>query len=107
MSNAEGVPTRKPVHPLGWTGLRRQRLEYRPGAIIFAQGDPATSVMYVQKGVARLSVVSRGGKEAIVAVLDEAAFFGEGSLAGQLQRMATATAMAACSIVTVEKAEMV
>jgi CRP-like cAMP-binding protein len=63
--------------------------------------------MYVQKGVARLSVVSRGGKEAIVAVLDEGAFFGEGSLAGQLQRMATATAMAACSIVTVEKAEMV
>ena len=107
MSKAKRGPTRKPAHAPNWTGLRTERLEYRPGAIIFAQGDPATSVMYVQKGVARLSVVSRGGKEAIVAVLDEGAFFGEGSLAGQLQRMATATAMAACSIVTVEKAEMV
>jgi CRP/FNR family cyclic AMP-dependent transcriptional regulator len=49
--------------------VRSQRFEYRPGAINFAEGDPATSVMHVQKGVARLSVVSRGGKEAIVAVL--------------------------------------
>ena len=75
--------------------------------MIFAQGDPATSVMYVEKGAVRLSVLSHAGKEAVVAVLDEDHFFGEGCLVGQSQRMATATAMAPCTIVAVEKQEMV
>jgi CRP/FNR family cyclic AMP-dependent transcriptional regulator len=74
---------------------------------IFAQGDPATSVMYVQKGVVRLSVLSRAGEERTVAVLEGGEFFGEGCLAGQLQRMVTATAMAACIVLSVNKREMI
>ena len=93
--------------PVDWTGTRAQRVEYEPEATIFAQGDPATSVMYVDQGAVRLSVLSHAGKEAVVAVLDAAHFFGEGCLAGQSQRMATATAMTACTIVVVEQQEMV
>jgi len=62
---------------------------------------------YVAQGAVRLSVLSHAGKEAVVAVLDVAHFFGEGCLTGQSQRMATATAMTACTIVVVEKQEMV
>jgi CRP/FNR family transcriptional regulator, cyclic AMP receptor protein len=93
--------------PIDWTGTRTQRLGYKPAATIFAQGDPATSVMYVEQGAVRLSVLSHAGKEAVVAVLDVAHFFGEGCLAGQSQRMATATAMTTCTIVVVDKQEMV
>jgi CRP-like cAMP-binding protein len=93
--------------PVDWNGTRTERVEYQPEATIFAQGDPATSVMYVDQGTVRLSVLSHAGKEAVVAVLDVSHFFGEGCLAGQSQRMATATAMTACTIVVVEKQEMV
>jgi CRP/FNR family cyclic AMP-dependent transcriptional regulator len=93
--------------PVDWTGTRTQRMEYKPAATIFAQGDPATSVMYVEQGNVRLSVLSHAGKEAVVAVLDAAHFFGEGCLAGQSQRMATASAMTVCTIVVVEIQEMV
>jgi CRP-like cAMP-binding protein len=98
-----------PTHPsqVDWTGTRTQRVEYPASTTIFAQGDPATSVMYVELGAVRLSVLSHAGKEAVVAVLDEAHFFGEGCLAGQSQRMATATAMTACTIVVVDRPEMV
>jgi len=100
------IPSTAP-EPVDWTGTRTQRIEYEPAATIFAQGDPATSVMYVELGNVRLSVLSHAGKEAVVAVLDVAHFFGEGCLAGQSQRMATATAMTACTVVVVDKAEMV
>ena len=96
-----------PPGPVDWTGTRAQRVEYPPATTIFAQGDPATSVMYVEQGTVRLSVLSHAGKEAVVAVLDVAHFFGEGCLAGQSQRMATATAMTASTIVVVDKPEMV
>jgi CRP/FNR family cyclic AMP-dependent transcriptional regulator len=62
--------------------------------------------MYVEHGAVRLSVLSHGGKEAVVAMLDGGHFFGEGCLAGQLRRMATATAMAPCTILAVEKGAM-
>jgi CRP-like cAMP-binding protein len=101
------APASSPPPPVDWTGTRTQRVEYQAAATIFAQGDPATSVMYVDQGAVRLSVLSHAGKEAVVAVLDLAHFFGEGCLAGQSQRMATATAMTACTIVIVEKQEMV
>jgi CRP/FNR family transcriptional regulator, cyclic AMP receptor protein len=96
-----------PAKPVDWTGTRTRRVEYPPAATIFAQGDPAESVMYVEAGAVRLSVLSHTGKEAVVAVVDLAHFFGEGCLAGQAQRMATATAMTACTIVVVERQEMV
>jgi len=87
--------------------VRLQRAEYEPATKIFAQGDAAKSVMYVEKGAVRLSVLSHGGKEAVVALLEAGYFFGEGCLAGQLHRMATATAMAAATILVVERSEMV
>jgi len=103
--NSPTAPTAP--EPVDWAGTRTQRVDYDPGAAIFAQGEPATSVMYVEQGSVRLSVLSHAGKEAVVAVLDEAHFFGEGCLAGQSQRMATATAMTGCTIVVVDKPEMV
>ena len=102
--NATAVPN--PPEPVDWTGVRSHRLEYTPGATIFAQGDAAPSVMYVEQGAVRLSVLSHAGKEAVVAMLDAAHFFGEGCLAGQSQRMATATAVTACTILAIEKEEM-
>lgn len=76
------------------------------GAAIFAQGDAAMSILYVDAGTVRLSVLSHAGKEAVVGILDAGHFFGEGCLAGQTQRMATATAMTDSVIVAIEKSEM-
>jgi len=77
---------------------------YRERQIVFSQSDPADSIFYIQGGKIKLTVVSRHGKEAVVAILGEGAFFGEGCLAGQQLRMATAVAMAECTIVRLEKA---
>jgi CRP/FNR family transcriptional regulator, cyclic AMP receptor protein len=107
MSKSKGAPTLKPIEPVDWTGVRLQRVEHEPKATIFAQGDPAPSVMYVEKGAVRLSVLSHTGREAVVALFDVGHFFGEGCLAGQSYRMATATAMTASTILAVEKREMV
>jgi CRP/FNR family transcriptional regulator, cyclic AMP receptor protein len=101
------VPAPPHPSPVDWTGTRTQRVDYAASETIFAQGDAATSVMYVEQGTVRLSVLSHTGKEAVVALLDGAHFFGEGCLAEQSQRMATAVAMTACTIVVVEKREMV
>jgi CRP/FNR family cyclic AMP-dependent transcriptional regulator len=106
MAKTKRAPTHEPAGVLDWTGARTERQEYTAEATIFAQGDPATSVLYVETGTVRLSVVSHAGKEAVVAVLDAGHFFGEGCLAGQAQRMATATAMAPTVVLTVEKQEM-
>jgi len=73
---------------------------------IFRQGDPADSVFFVLRGKVKLSVTSKQGKEAIVAVLDANDFFGEGCLAGQPLRMATATAMTGCMLARIEKTVM-
>ena len=89
-----------------WTGAKTQRVEYRAGATIFAQGDAAISVMYIEQGTVRLSVLSHAGKEAVIAVLEPFHFFGEGCLAGQPYRMATAAAIAPCTLIIVDKAEM-
>lgn len=89
-----------------WTGVKTQRLTHEPAAVIFTQGDRAENVQYIERGNVRLSVVSSGGKEAVIAVLEPRSFFGEGCLAGQPKRMATATAMGRCTILTIDKAEM-
>ena len=73
---------------------------------VYRQGDPADSVFFVLRGKVKLSVTSQQGKEAIVAVLDVLDFFGEGCLAGQPLRMATATAMTGCTLARIEKAVM-
>jgi CRP/FNR family cyclic AMP-dependent transcriptional regulator len=77
---------------------------YPKDRAIFQQGDPADALFYIQKGKVKLTVVSRRGKEAIVGILGPADFFGEGCLAGQPRRMATAAALTECSIVRIEKA---
>jgi CRP-like cAMP-binding protein len=100
-------PSSATAAAIDWAGIQAQRVEYEAGTKIFTQGDPATSVMYVAHGAVRLSVLSHAGKEAVIAVLEDNHFFGEGCLVGQPHRMATASAMARCAIVIVEKPEMV
>ena len=100
-------PSSAPATVIDWTGIPVERVEYEGGTTIFTQGDPASSVMYVAHGTVRLSVLSHAGKEAVIAVLDDDHFFGEGCLVGQPNRMATASAMAQCTIIVVEKPEMV
>jgi len=92
---------------IDWGNATIRHVGYEADTTIFAQGDPSATVMYLEKGTVRLSVVSHVGKEAVIAVLDAGHFFGEGCLAGQGRRMATASAMAPCSVVVVEKQDMV
>ena len=81
--------------------------EYRDKEAIFSQGDAADAVYYIQSGKVRLTVVSDRGKEAVVAILPEGSFFGEGCLAGRPLRMATATAVQRAVIIRVTKQAMV
>lgn len=74
---------------------------------IFLQGEAADAVFYVQEGKVKLTVISRQGKEAVVAMLGRGDFFGEACLAKQTTRLATATAMAASMIVRIEKSAMI
>src|SRR5579864_6260920 len=85
----------------------RTLVDYRKNGKVFAQGDAADSVFYIQKGKIKLTVVSQHGKEAVVAILGAGDFFGEGCLAGQSQRMASATTMSDCSITRLEKAGVI
>jgi len=88
-------------------GPARQVIRYRRGAVVFAQGDPCSDVRYVQDGAIKLSVISRIGKEAVVAMLAPGDFFGEGALAGQPVRIGTATAALASSVLIIEKEAMI
>src|ERR1700740_2107605 len=88
-------------------GVARKGMEFKRKEAIFSQGNPAKNVLYVQKGGVRLSVVNETGKEAVVAVLGPGDFFGEGCLAGQSVRMGTATAIAATTVLIIEKNEMI
>ena len=85
----------------------RSVASYRRKQVIFAQGDPADAVFYVQKGRVKLTVVSKQGKEAVVALLGAEEFFGEGCLAGQPLRMSTATATEDATILRLRKKAMV
>jgi CRP/FNR family cyclic AMP-dependent transcriptional regulator len=87
-------------------GVSRKIVEFQIKATIFAQGDSAKTVMYVQKGSVKLSVVNAIGKEAVVAVLGPGDFFGEGCLTGQPIRIATATAVAPSTLLVIEKDQM-
>jgi CRP-like cAMP-binding protein len=88
-------------------GIARRVEDYAAAVRIFAQGDAADTVLYIQHGRVKLSVVSPNGKEAVVAVLGPGDFFGEGALAGQPMRLATATAMTASRILLVPKRHMI
>jgi len=88
-------------------GLAKTIIQYGRDEVIFTQGDASEHVLYVQSGGVKLSVVSKTGKEAVVAMLGPGDFFGEGCLAGQPVRMGSATAMTPSAILRVEKAQMV
>jgi CRP/FNR family transcriptional regulator, cyclic AMP receptor protein len=87
-------------------GVARKVKKLKRAEVVYAQGDAAKSVMYIQEGGVRLSVVSEGGKEAVVAMLGPGDFFGEGCLAGQSVRMGTATAITPSTVLVIEKSEM-
>jgi CRP-like cAMP-binding protein len=88
-------------------GVARRIVEYRRSQKIYSQGDPANNVLYIQKGGIKLSVVNEIGKEAVVAMLGPADFFGEGGLAGQPARMGTAIAITPTTLLAIEKQEMI
>ncbi|OFW03788.1 MAG: Crp/Fnr family transcriptional regulator [Acidobacteria bacterium RIFCSPLOWO2_02_FULL_68_18] len=113
------VPPKKQSHPpalplppfdlqafLDSAGVARTICKYERSAVIFSQGDAAADVFYIQNGSVKLSVLSRTGKEAVVAVLGQGDFFGEGCLAAQPRRMATASAMSTSTVLVIEKPQM-
>jgi CRP/FNR family cyclic AMP-dependent transcriptional regulator len=91
---------------LASTGGARTAVQYRRGVVVFAQGDRGQDVRYLQKGAIKLSVLAQSGKEAVVAMLGPGDFFGEGVLAGQSIRIATATAAAQSSVLVIAKDAM-
>jgi CRP/FNR family transcriptional regulator, cyclic AMP receptor protein len=88
-------------------GDGRSLAKYRKSQIVFSQGEIGDAVFYIQKGKVKVTVVSEQGKEAVVAILGTDEFFGEGCLAGQVQRISTVTAMTDASIVRLEKVAIV
>jgi CRP/FNR family transcriptional regulator, cyclic AMP receptor protein len=111
---ARKSPPRPPATPqsfnaqdfLDASGAARTSAEYGRGESIFAQGDLAKDVMYIQAGGVKLSVLSKNGKEAVVAMLGPGDFFGEGCLAGQRVRMGSATAITPSVILLIGKTRM-
>ena len=88
-------------------GLGKKIVQYRNKQVVFSQGDPSSKVFYIQKGRVKLTVVSKNAKEAVVAILGEGDFMGEGCLSGQTVRMATATTISPSSVLEIRKNEMV
>ena len=91
---------------LATIGVGRKRISVPGKQAIFAQGEQADAVFYIQKGKVKLTVVSKIGKEATIGILGEGSFFGEGALAGQVLRMGSAAAMTDCDLLRVEKKAM-
>src|SRR3989338_8836723 len=87
-------------------GAARRVATYPKGKVVFSQGHPSDTVMYVQKGGIKISVLSRAGKEAVVAMLRPGDFFGEGALTGQSIRIGTATATMPTTVLVIEKGAM-
>jgi CRP/FNR family transcriptional regulator, cyclic AMP receptor protein len=115
--NGKGKPTlgaaNGKTQPIDWevflAGISHGKtvLEFSADRTIFVQGDPADSVWYLLHGKVKLAVTSQQGKEAIVTVLGDNEFFGEGCLAGQSLRISTAIAVSDCTLYRIEKALMV
>jgi CRP/FNR family transcriptional regulator, cyclic AMP receptor protein len=91
---------------LDTSGAARKVIEFKKAEIVYSQGDAARSIMYLQSGRIKLSVVNEVGKEAVVAMLEPGDFFGEGCLAGQPVRIGTATAITPSAVLDIEKSEM-
>jgi CRP-like cAMP-binding protein len=92
---------------LATVGRGKTILQCRKNQVLFSQGDTADAVFYIQEGKVKLTVLSRHGKEAVVAILERGDFFGEACLAARSTRLATATALVASSIVRIDKTAMI
>jgi len=93
---------------LAHAGLGRRIIAVKPNQTFFTQGDPADSVFYLQRGRAKLTVVSQSGKEATIALVPAGEFVGEGALAAVPGlRLSTATALTACTALKISRAEMI
>jgi CRP/FNR family transcriptional regulator, cyclic AMP receptor protein len=103
---AKHTPSFDPKTFLAQIGNGKKNLTSSKKQTFFSQGDAADAVFYIQAGKVNLSVVSKRGKEAVVAILEPTAFFGEGCLAGQLVCMATATAVGKSTIIRIDKQAM-
>jgi CRP/FNR family cyclic AMP-dependent transcriptional regulator len=91
---------------LAIVGTGKTVSKYRKGQIVFAQGDVADTIYYLQKGKIKVVVMSEQGKEAVVGLLETGQFFGEGCMNGHQLRIATTTAMEACVITAIAKSAM-
>jgi CRP/FNR family transcriptional regulator, cyclic AMP receptor protein len=90
------------------SGLGRRIAQFKPKQCLFSQGDPADSIFYLQKGRAKLTVVSKSGKEATIALISAEDFVGEEAIAGAVGlRLATATAITACTALKIERVEII
>ncbi|MGD0695018.1 MAG: Crp/Fnr family transcriptional regulator [Terriglobia bacterium] len=111
-SQPEVIIASKKKQPIDWEGLiaafngGTKYTEYGANRTIFSQGDPADSVFYIRKGKVKIPVTSSQGKEAIVAILADGDFFGEGCLAGQVLRISSAYTLTDCSLVGIDKVLM-
>jgi CRP/FNR family cyclic AMP-dependent transcriptional regulator len=106
LRNQENADAFDPEVFLNTSGIARTIADFRRSESIYAQGDPADSVMYLQKGGVKLSVVNGAGKEAVVAMFGPSDFFGEGCMAGQTIRMGSATAITPSTVLVIEKNEL-
>ena len=100
-------PSFDPKSFLAKVGEGRSIGSYDKDQIVFSQGDPADTVFYIESGEVKVTVVSEQGKEAVVAILGTNEFFGEGCLAGQVQRIATVRTMTESIIVRLEKSAII
>jgi CRP/FNR family cyclic AMP-dependent transcriptional regulator len=109
---SKSSPRLKQKHPfdaqafLDSAGVARKVKEVKRGELVYAQGAAAESIIYLQSGGVKLTVVNEVGKEAVVAILGPGDFFGEGCLAGQSVRIGTATAITSSTVLVIEKSEM-
>ena len=106
IKTARGRPRFDPLLFFETTAKGRTISKHRKSEIIFSQGDDADAVFYVKKGKVKVTVVSKQGKEAVVAILGNGEFIGEGCLIGQPKRLATASAMSECVTMRVDKSEI-
>jgi CRP-like cAMP-binding protein len=95
-----------PKQLLATVNRGRTLKEFRKNIIIYRQGDPADAVFHIQKGEVKIVVTSTQGKEAVVGILSEGEFFGEGCLIGQAKRLASTRALSNCTLMRVRKSEM-
>src|SRR5580765_4761272 len=104
-----GLPKKKAFNAqafLDSAGVDKKVKHFKKAEIVFSQGSPADSVMYIQEGAIKITALSPVGKEAIIAILHSGDFFGEGCMAGQPLRVGNATAITSSTVLVIEKKEM-